>query len=406
MRCSLLSEPVSTLATLFAAELELEVAWRGTQDSCSYQAGGRPAPTRDLGSPAKRALDEALDEGRADQGASRASSGAAALRDPEHFARSMLLALAQDAAFVAADLGLCTEPAFACLPMHRAGKAVIGYFGVHVGFMLHNSADQAAFYHEFSNVLARDPRNTFATVAPHVSLQIFHHVPVEVPAVRPLSLYTQPAFHTASRADEVLVNKRPTDFWKLTRLLDSCARLNSVAPLRFVETDSLAKSGRSTYSDWAAFRAAVYFPYDWLQTMMFYDWLALGLPTFVQDTPMHTFATGSNPRTKAEAMDANLLYSHHWDAVEWQAPHEALPHHYGNWHDLPGRVFWWRLTDLRALPGVGSFSSVAELLASLSSKEALQAMTSRTRLAHLERTGQAALFWRGALTRALATAVQ
>merc|ERR1712087_857245 len=100
-----------------------------------------------------------------------------------------------------------------------------------------------------------------------------------------------PAVYTATRPYEVLLNKRPIAFWDLAVILDGFARVNG-EPVDFVDATELFGLGRHSFEDWAAFRAAVYYPYDWLQTMAFYDWISMGIPTFVPDIPIYTFSRG------------------------------------------------------------------------------------------------------------------
>merc|ERR1712014_198759 len=100
-----------------------------------------------------------------------------------------------------------------------------------------------------------------------------------------------------------------------------------------------AQGNKARYVDWAAFKAGVFFPYDWLQTMAFYDWVNMGLPTFVPDLPIFAFTRGTN-------------HPDEWRATTWNVPRFIFPHHFGDWDNLASRVYWWRLTDFHALPGV------------------------------------------------------
>merc|ERR1712014_174014 len=99
--------------------------------------------------------------------------------------------------------------------------------------------------------------------APYISLQVYHHTSVELPAVRPLSLYTLPATYTALRSSDVLVNKRPGVsagwFWDLPQILGAFARENGHT-WHFVDHRLL---GNSSWESWASFRAAIYYPYEW-----------------------------------------------------------------------------------------------------------------------------------------------
>lgn len=385
--CSVMAEPISAVAILLPREFDLRVTWRGTKEYCGYHSGKWPVVTRDANSGVREVF-EAFHH-REDGLPFNQPSHRDSLRTPDKFEEAFREALANEgAAFEGADLAFCSEPALACLALHEAGKPVIGYFGVHVAFMVKGAEHQLSLYRRFRDRLAQDPRNTFATVAPYISFQILHHVPVEVPAVRPVSLYTLPAVYSGISTHEVLLNKRPIAFWDLAVLMDTFARLNN-KELRFLDATELFALGRHTFEDWAAFRAAVYYPYDWLQTMAFYDWVNMGLPTFVPDLPMYTYSRGTN------ALDE-------WEAAAWHVPHSVYPYHYSDWDDLESRVYWWLLTDFRALPGVYAFSSIPELFARLSSDKGLLKMSGTLRQAQLERAAIAGMFWQSALLRALA----
>jgi len=270
--------------------------------------------------------------------------------------------------------------------MHEGGKPLIGYFGVHIAFLVRGREEQLRLYRRFRDELVPDPRNTFATVAPYISLQIFHHLPVEVPAVRPLSVYTLPATYSAIRPNQVLFNKRPVAFWDIKITLDTFSKVNG-EPFHFMD----ALEGGYSFTEWCEFRAAVYFPYDWLQTMALYDWANMAIPTFVPDLPMYTFSRGTNALNE-------------WLASSWLAPSSVSPHNYNDWADLPGRVYWWLMTDFRALPGVETFASISELFGTLSSQEALWRQSGVLRQAQQQRAAQSALFWRSAALRALSPA--
>lgn len=386
--CSVMAEPVSAMALLFSTEFELHVIWRGAKEYCGYHSGNWPVVTRDEASPVREVYDafHERDLGPKHQRRSHRDS----LRDPRGFEQALRAALAREGTvFSGAHLAFCSEPALACLTMHDLGKPVLGYFGVHPAFMVKDQEEQLALYRRFRDNIAMDQRSTLATVAPYISLQILHHVPLEVPAVRPLSLYTLPAVYTAARRQEVLLNKRPIAFWDVAALLDKFAQLSG-KDLDFVDATELFSLGRYSFQDWAAARAAVYFPYDWLQTLAFYDWVNMGLPTFVPDLALYTFSRGTNADDE-------------WQVTTWSAPTSLYPYHYSDWEDLPGRLYWWRLTDFHALPGVRRFASVSELFEGLASQDALWRISGELRQAQLVRTASAAPFWRSVLLRALAS---
>lgn len=391
--CSLMSEPVSAIALLLKLEVTLQVTWRGTKDYCGYHSGEWPLPVKDTSSAVRAVLDEfSVKKTKiAKKGRNPArSTHRDSVRNPVEFAQALRVALDADDEFAAADIAFCSEPAYACAAMHEAGKPLIGYFGVHIGFMVREKAEQLQLYRYFRDSIAQDQRSTLATVAPYISLQMFYNLPVEVPAIRPLSLYTLPAVYTATRANEVLLNKRPIAFWDPSAILNACLRAGKEEALQFIDAAELYKFGRSSYHDWGEFRAAVYFPYDWLQTLTFYDWVNMGIPTFVPDTPLYTYASGTNAPGEL-------------DATTWHVPPAVYPHHFSDWHDLNGRVYWWLLTDFRALPGVGSFTSAASLFMVLANQTELWRMSGRLRQGQMERTAQATSFWRSAVFRALDT---
>eukprot|EP00434_Breviolum_minutum_P016401 symbB.v1.2.014457.t1/scaffold1056.1/size140729/6 len=170
---------------------------------------------------------------------------------------------------------------------------LLGYFGVHIAFMLNEGREQNSLYQSFKDELAQDPRNSFATKAPYLSLQIYSHTSLKFPAVRPLSLYTLPVVYSGANSTMVLLNRRPVHFWNRRLLLNSFAFLNGF-DLRFQEVKDLKDP---SFSNWLSHRAGLYFPYDWLQTMGFYDWINMAFPTFVPDTPMYAFTMmGTNNR--------------------------------------------------------------------------------------------------------------
>jgi len=386
--CSLMAEPISAMALLLPEEFALEVTWRGTRDYCGYHSGSWPVPKYDADSPF-RVVIESFTSKAADMTKLRAkTSHRDALATPKRFADKLRELLSREPTFLAADIGFCTEPAYACVTMHDTGKPIIGYLGVHAAFMLKGRDAQLELYRSLRDRVAQDPRSTLATVAPYISLQMFYHLPVELPAVRPLSLYTLPAMYTADKPFEVLVNKRPIAFFDVASMLEACVRMGGEDRLQFVDAGGLYHSGKHAYSDWASFRAAVYFPYDWLQTLSFYDFVNMAIPTFIPDSPLYTYAAGTNAVGE-------------WDAVVWHVPPDVYPHHYSDWGDLVGRSYWWLLTDFRALPGVTGFVSVADLLEGITSQETLWRTSGQLRQAHLQRVGSATIFWREAILRAI-----
>eukprot|EP00927_Polykrikos_kofoidii_P066313 TRINITY_DN6193_c0_g2_i1.p1 TRINITY_DN6193_c0_g2~~TRINITY_DN6193_c0_g2_i1.p1 ORF type:complete len:756 (+),score=114.41 TRINITY_DN6193_c0_g2_i1:62-2329(+) len=407
--CAVMSEPISAMSLLLSEDFRLKVAWRGVQDYCGYMAIGHrrngtstvgdgggdggelewPFPVRDEDSAARRVFDANVQK---DEPSARSSHRDRILQ-PALFASGFREVLASDVDFLSADLSFCSEPALACMAMRDAdtSKPVLGYFGVHVGFMLHGIQEQLGFYKHFRDWLVQDRRSTFATVAPYISAQLLFNMPVEVPAVRPLSLYTLPSVYSASRPTEILVNKRPIAFFDLMAILTSFAD-SSGRDFSFVDAQTLYYVGKVSFDDWAAFRAGVYYPYDWLQTMTLYDWINIGLPTFVPDIPIYAFARGTN------CEDA-------WEAASWHVPKSVYPYHFADWSDLPGRIYWWHMTDFHALPGVSTFRSVSHLFMMLSPIDALWRQSGKLRAARLIRTAETSRFWRDALLRALAKPV-
>eukprot|EP00929_Paragymnodinium_shiwhaense_P065703 TRINITY_DN32914_c0_g1_i1.p1 TRINITY_DN32914_c0_g1~~TRINITY_DN32914_c0_g1_i1.p1 ORF type:complete len:709 (-),score=137.80 TRINITY_DN32914_c0_g1_i1:491-2344(-) len=385
--CAVMAEPILVIARLLAEDIRLEVTWRGTKDYCKFSTG-EFAPSEDTGSPFAALLERHDPKKTRLEGQTvKSPNDAAALQDAPGFHRGLLQALAQDQSFAAADVAFCSEPAFACAAMHEAGKPVMGYFGVHIGFMLQKEEDQLRFYETFTKNLAADPRSTLATKSPYLSQQLLRHVAVQVPALRPASLYTQPATYTASRPQEVVVNRRPVSFWNVSALLTAYSA-STESPLTFTNVDELRQRGRASYKDFGACLAGVFYPYDWLQTMMLYDWANIALPVFVPDSPMYTFAVGTN------TPDA-------WPAVSWEPPADLYPYHYGDWANAEGRAYWWQLSDFKSMKGIATFTSVAHLLAQLSSRDYLWELSGQLRMGHLQRATAAAAFWKQGLLRAV-----
>lgn len=389
--CSVLAEPVAVLAATLVQDFELKVTWRGTKDYCAFHAGSQHGPQRDEGS-AVQEVTEVFLRKRGDEHAHED-----VLRTPRDYGKAMAAALARDPALWAADAALCSEPAYACLVLHETGKPILGYFGVHVGFLLDAEEDQLELYHAFRDQLALNPRSTFATKAPYLSMQIYYHTAVKIPAVRPTSLYTAPAAYTGERKGEVLVNRRPGKgagwIWDLPWILQSFADHAAggnggygTTPLRFVSAAAVPGG----WKEWTTFSAAVYFPYEWLQTMTLYDWVNMAIPTFVPDSPLYTYTQGTNNRDE-------------WAETVWggDPPATDFPHRYADWDDLDGRAYWWSLTDFAALPGIVAFASIGELLAGVALQSSLWAASQRLRQAHLHRLAQSAVFWRSAALRAL-----
>ncbi|CAE8589040.1 unnamed protein product, partial [Polarella glacialis] len=299
-------------------------------------------------------------------------------------------------AFWQADLVLCTEPFNVCAVAHEAGKPVLGYIVAHLAFLLKDATDHLHIYSRFTDSLSKDPRNTFATVAPYVSMQMFHHLPTEVPAI--------------SQAGTVLLNKRPQYFWQgamIAAVAEAIFRknhnnhnnnnnnnndnsnnnnINLPQPLSFA-----TECRQCSFQQLADFRAAVFFPYDWLQTMAFYDFINMAVPTFVPDTPFYTYSRGTNGRGEGTE----------WLVSTWSAPRAADPFHYNDWDDTTGRMYWWMMTDFRVLPGVSLFSSAAELVSGLLSEASLLSSSATLREARQVRVDLARGFYQDALLRAL-----
>eukprot|EP00435_Cladocopium_sp_Y103_P012932 s1706_g3.t1 len=304
------------------------------------------------------------------------------LSNAKDFAEELQALLRQDQDFQHSDVAFCSEPAIACLSMHRAGKPVIGYFGVHIAFMLNEGEEQKSLYQAFVDELSQDPRNSFATKAPYLSLQIYSHTSLKFPSVRPLSLYTQPVTYSGAKSTEILLNRRPVLFWNRRLLLNSVAYLNGF-DLKFQEVKSLSDK---TFSNWLSHRAGLYFPYDWLQTMGFYDWINMAFPTFVPDTPMYTYTMmGTNHRG--------------WTATIFSPPNDLYPYKYQDWNDLESRVFWWHMTDFKVLPTVQLFQSLPQLFQMLT-QASMNSISAEMRLQHLQRTHSTAKYWQESLLRA------
>ena len=122
--------------------------------------------------------------------------------------------------------------------------------------------------------------------------------------------------------------------------------------------------------------------------MAVYDWINMALPTFVPETPMYTFTMlGTNTRS--------------WITSIFEPPKHVYPYEYTEWDDLEGRVFWWHMTDFKALPSVRTFASLSELF-TLLLQEPMIEIGAEMRLEHLRRTHSTAIFWQQALLRAVA----
>lgn len=176
--------------------------------------------------------------------------------------------------------------------------------------------------------------------------------------------------------------KRPISFWDLATTFALFFIINAL-PFRVRE----AAHTHGEFSDWCTARAAVYFPYAWLQTMAFYDVVNMGIPTFVPDSPIYTINSGTNSK-------------HEWSVKTWYAPPITYPYHYADHEEYEGRIFWWHLTDFHAFNGVGRFSSVSELLIALEDVQGLLDMSAKLHDQHEQRVAKATIFWKDAVLRA------
>merc|ERR1711924_492855 len=102
----------------------------------------------------------------------------------------------------------------------------------------------------------------------------------------------------------------------------------------------------------------------------------MGLPTFVPDTPMYTFSRGTNSQER-------------WEVTAWQVPRHIYPYSYSDWDNLESRVYWWHLTDFKALPGAQLFTSVPELFERLLVQTELFAISAELRRSNILRTASA-----------------
>eukprot|EP00929_Paragymnodinium_shiwhaense_P062889 TRINITY_DN31417_c0_g1_i5.p1 TRINITY_DN31417_c0_g1~~TRINITY_DN31417_c0_g1_i5.p1 ORF type:complete len:387 (+),score=26.07 TRINITY_DN31417_c0_g1_i5:134-1294(+) len=189
--CSVMAEPISALAHALQGEVTVRSFWRGGKDYCDFHRGHAQGPEADgnsrVGQVTTKYLRQRLEEEHPHQDV---------LLSPREFARDFKDALLADSAFQQADIAFCSEPAYACKIFHELGKPVLGYFGVHVGFLVDDPEDQRALYEAFRDGISKDRRSTLLTQSPYLSQQIHYHTTLELPAVLPLSLYTLPAAYT------------------------------------------------------------------------------------------------------------------------------------------------------------------------------------------------------------------
>ncbi|CAE7241959.1 unnamed protein product [Symbiodinium natans] len=283
----------------------------------------------------------------------------------EHFRRDFddMLVAATHSELHRADVLLCGEPAFICALLAELNKTVVGYVGNPLGAYL-TADDQKKFY----SFVAQVPQFTSSKgaslhlvfMAPPIAAQGYWQTGVRMPVVRPVARYASVAGPSApsqpAPSQDVLITKQVFTFWDFQCLLNSALSSWGMPPkwsFRYM-THLKDRSWRA----WASYRAAVVLPYD-PQTLVFYELYSMAVPLLVPSKALLPLFFA-----RSYGQDASVAIQRQG----WRLRRSGSA--WGRWHEEAtyNELRWWALlSDIAQLPHLLAWSSLAELLALLTS---------------------------------------
>lgn len=317
--------------------------------------------------------------------------------DPDGLRRDFLELALGDAGIQAADILLCSEPAFFCTMFPTLGKPIFAYIGNPFGAYLLPSEPQEAFYSDFYDVMAAGV-STAACVSTHLEALVYWHSGVRCPRVTPLGLYTRATYRPTSK--DVLVSKQMFLAWDvvcvLNQFVDQLLAVEAVAgtrmrdrrhnSTRFVRVTDLRDR---SWRNWARHWAAVVLPYD-PQQLVFYELYGMNLPLLVPGEALLPYFTRLGY--------TNLREFNH-QRPGWSVPRGELNFHWSETAAVWELRWWSALTGFSELPHLLRWESAPELLALLFHAD-LEEVAARMRLEAQARLLYSADFWRAAFARA------
>eukprot|EP00438_Fugacium_kawagutii_P029250 Skav229585 [mRNA] locus=scaffold568:935109:938270:+ [translate_table: standard] len=344
------------------------------------------------------------------------------IQEPEAFVQDFVAAfrdgmdaaVPQDPRIDAADLLLCTEPAFLCNAMARAfpDRPLVGYFANPLMAYLppfHAEAWLTDFLSLSANQLAHRSAQFLAVASTRfLAEQVrFQTGAARVYAARPLAAYLGPV-RGQSASGEVIVLRQPSMFWNSPCILNSMVRMNMeelesafhakseglrATSLRFIASEELVDGSSEAI---ASFEACVIFPYD-VSQMRLYELYALAVPLFVPERrqlPSYIYRGLTTIEDFNHVLAAAGLGGKSWRSSEFVGPHLEYNPFDRSWLAADA---WTQLTHWVSLPHLVRFASAAELLKRLV-QEDLRRVTAAMRRQQTRDVLRASRFWTAALS--------
>ena len=205
-----------------------------------------------------------------------------------------------------------------------------------------------------------------ATKAPYLSQQLFYNSGKKIPAVRPVSSYLGVTYNPQSL--DIISNRRPGFTWDVACVINAYIESCKTCNWRVWYPEELGES--TSWGNWTQHRAALMIPYGWLQTITFYEFIAMAMPTLVPDQDLMTMFVTS---AVTNIPDFNTTISPPSSA---DYPYDCFNTHmslesyqYSN----AAREYWTYMLDYTD-PGSGllTFGSVSHMIVQLQENDLLE----------------------------------
>ena len=145
--------------------------------------------------------------------------------------------------------------------------------------------------------LLERPDVFIATKAPYLSQQMFYNTGHKVPYIRPVSSYLGVKYNPKTL--DIISNRRPGFTWDIVCVINSFIETCDSCTWKVWYPEELGGGGKGiSWQKWTEHRAAIMIPYGWLQTITFYEFIAMGMPTLVPDPDMFTMYFFNTPQTQ------------------------------------------------------------------------------------------------------------
>lgn len=256
--------------------------------------------------------------------------------------------------------------------------------------------------------MAVHPRVQFAAISPFLAQKMQYQAGVPIPAARGFGFHVmeQGMTYLPRRLDEVLIwknsrecedNQEAFDILLAEANFRMSAKATQQKQLRFHHLRQLRDEGDASYKSIGSFRSVVFVAYEVL-LMTFYELYHIAIPLFLPTLELSSFFMYRGPVTFPHCSLTLDTGSSTEDPLASSWPYSPFER-----ERVSDRLAWLQAyTDWYSFPHLQYFASIVGLLEALYTAD-LQAISAAMRLETEGALAEAAVFWRSAFTKVLAS---